>query len=218
MAKKSKSTVPFRRKLEGKTNYKKRLALLKSKKPRLVVRPSLNNVSAQLVDFSPSGDKVIVSAHSRQLIKLGWKAARGNLPASYLVGYLLGKKALEMKIKQAVLDMGLRHSVKASRVYAVLKGAVDAGLDVPCSETVFPSDDRIAGKHIADYSKTVSGKEGQKHVYSKYIKNSLKPEELPKHFEELKKKLSGNVAVKEEAKPVAVNQKSVKQNAEIRDA
>ena len=60
--------VPFRRRREGKTNYHKRLALLKSGKPRLVVRKTLNHHVAQIVLYDPKGDRTIVSAHTRELI------------------------------------------------------------------------------------------------------------------------------------------------------
>ena len=50
MANKKTYTVPFRRKREGKTNYKKRLGLLKSKSLRLVVRKSNKHILVQLVD------------------------------------------------------------------------------------------------------------------------------------------------------------------------
>ena len=67
--------MPFRRRREGKTNYKKRLKLLLSKKPRLVVRKSLKYIRAQIVEFDKKGDKTLASAFSRELKKLGWKYA-----------------------------------------------------------------------------------------------------------------------------------------------
>ena len=38
------SKVPYKRKKEGKTDYKQRILLLKSRKLRLVIRKSLNNI------------------------------------------------------------------------------------------------------------------------------------------------------------------------------
>lgn len=140
--------IPFRRKLEGRTDYRKRLILLKSGKPRFVVRRSLNNISAQIIGYETEGDKVLVAAHSRELLKLGWKGRRRNLPAAYLVGYLCGMKAKKAKINDAIFDAGFYTSVKGSVIYAVLKGALDAGLKIPHNEAVFPPADRIMGKHI----------------------------------------------------------------------
>ncbi len=151
MAKGAKYVVPHRRRREGKTNYRKRLKLLLSGKPRLVVRKSLRHMRAQIIEYDPKGDRTIVSATTEELKKFGWNLPTGNTPAAYLVGLLIGKRALEKGIKEAVLDIGLHSSVKGSRLYAVLKGALDAGLQVPHSEEILPSEERIRGEHIASY-------------------------------------------------------------------
>ena len=88
-------TVKYRRKREGKTNYKKRLGYLKSENPRLVIRKSLNNVNVQIIAFQSKGDKILASGHSKELQKYGWKNIRSNLPTAYLTGLLAGKKASE---------------------------------------------------------------------------------------------------------------------------
>ena len=44
--------IKFRRKREGKTDYRKRLKLLLGGKPRLVVRKSLKNITAQIAVYS----------------------------------------------------------------------------------------------------------------------------------------------------------------------
>jgi large subunit ribosomal protein L18 len=140
--------MPFKRRRENKTNYRKRLALLKSKKTRLVIRRSLSNISVQFINFVPEGDQTVAEANSTELKKLGW-VRTGNVPASYLTGLLAGKKAKNKKIEEAVLDMGLQISTKGSRIYAALKGVLDSGIKVPCSEEILPSEDRIRGKHIS---------------------------------------------------------------------
>jgi len=156
--------TPFKRRRENKTNYRKRLALLKSKKTRLVIRRSLSNISVQFINFVPSGDQTIAEANSTELKKLGW-IRTGNVPASYLTGLLAGKKAKNKKIEEAVLDMGLQISTKGSRIYAALKGVLDSGIKVPCSEEILPSEDRIKGRHIS--------------------------KDLEKQFEEVKNKIVG---------------------------
>lgn len=150
MAKSIARTVPQRRKREGRTNYRKRLALLKSRKPRLVVRKSNKHVVVQLVQYAPDGDVVIEALNSKLLEKKGWKHSTKSIPACYLTGLAFGSKALAKGVKEAVLDLGLHPPVKGSRIYAVLKGVVDAGLNVPCQENVFPAKDRLAGKHISE--------------------------------------------------------------------
>ena len=140
--------VPYQRKKQGKTDYKKRLTLLKSKKPRLVVRKSLKNITVQIIDYKSKGDIILVNANSKDLVKNGWKGYGKNVTAAYLVGLLCGVKAKEKGIKEAVLDSGLYISTKGSVIYAALKGALDSGLNVPHSDVHFPSEERIKGTHL----------------------------------------------------------------------
>jgi large subunit ribosomal protein L18 len=122
---------------------------LSSKKPRLVVRRSLNYITAQIIEFDIKGDKTLVTASSKELKKMGWKFSCDNLPAAYLTGLLIGNKAVKKGIKEAVLDTGLYMSTKGSRIYSAAKGAVDAGLNVSVNEEILPSEERIRGDHIA---------------------------------------------------------------------
>lgn len=181
----SRFTVAKRRKRQGKTDYQKRLKLLMTEKPRLVVRKSLKNILLQVIEYHPAGDKVVLSASSQELRKLGWKAGANNLPAAYLCGYLLGKKALSRKIGACVLDIGMQSSIKKGSLFAALKGAVDAGLDVPHSENIFPEEDRIKGAHIANYAKAVKGSV----QFSACIKKGMEIEKITAHFDEIKAKI-----------------------------
>jgi large subunit ribosomal protein L18 len=149
--------VPFRRRREGRTDYRQRARLLRARVPRAVVRISLRNVSIQLIEYDPKGDKVLVTAHSRELAKMGWDKACGNLPAAYLTGYLAGKRAKGKGIDAAVLDIGLKVPAKGSGVFAALKGLIDAGVEIPHGEEIIPVQDRLMGKHIgADVEKLVN--------------------------------------------------------------
>ncbi len=145
--------MQFKRRRLGKTNYKKRLQLLMSGTPRLVVRKSLNYIRAQIISFDKKGDKTLASANSRELKKIGWKFSCDNVPAAYLTGLAIGKVAIKNKIDTAILDSGLYTMTKGSRIYAVVKGAVDAGLKVEIDPGVLPSEDRISGKHISSNEK-----------------------------------------------------------------
>ena len=156
MAQAKRFNVALRRKREGKTNYKKRLKLLLSGKPRLVIRTFLKNTSAQIIEYSAAGDKAIAAATARELEKLGWKFNKGNTPAAYLTGLLAGKKAVAAGVKEVILDVGLKNPTKGSRIYACLKGMVDAGLNIPLSEEVLPGESRIKGEHISKYKKESS--------------------------------------------------------------
>ena len=91
--------LKFKRKRLGKTDYKKRLKFLLANKPRLVIRRSIKNILAQIVEYNEKGDKIIVSCHSSELKKYGWDGNKGNLPSAYLVGLLTGNKAKNKKTK-----------------------------------------------------------------------------------------------------------------------
>ncbi len=182
--------IEYRRKREGKTDYRTRLELLKNGKPRLVIRFSLKNIVAQIFQYDEKGDKVLAAADSKEIEKkFGWKAGRNNIPSAYLTGYLLGKKAVKAGVKEAILDLGLEKNIKGGRLYSTLKGALDAGLSVPCSEDIFPSEDAIKGMHIVNYAKKLSGEGKYDKIYSGYAKKGIKAEDIPKLFEEIKKKI-----------------------------
>lgn len=185
-------TVPFRREREGRTHYKKRLRILLTNKCRLVVRKSLKNLQVSVVQYSMKGDKVVLTVNSNTLSKLGWKAGTGNLPSAYLTGLAAGKEAIKKGISEAVLDIGLNKSVKGSRLYAALAGAIDAGLNVPLDSQILPTKDRLSGEHIVKYAQLVkSDKPKYEKQFSNYLKIGLMPEDIVKHFNEVRGKIHG---------------------------
>lgn len=188
-----------------KTNYRKRAALLIGRHSFVTIRVSDQNIAAQMIKPTSSGDIVLASAHSSELAKQGWKGAANNLPACYLTGLILGKKALAKDIKNAVLYIGKDHFT--SRVASCLKGIVDSGVAMPVSEESLPDDDRISGQHIAQYAETL--KENQEEFNSRFsalLKNGLNPQDYPSHFEEIRSKISG--------KPAAVAKKKSSEKKE----
>ncbi len=142
--------VPFRRRREGRTDYRGRLALIKSGKHRAVVRKSNKHMRIQLVSYDDKGDIIVATAVSTELAKLGWKQSGNSTPGAYLTGYLAGKRAREKGVNEAVLDIGLKRPIKGSVLFAATKGLVDAGVQIPHDEEMLPSDDRVKGKHLKD--------------------------------------------------------------------
>ena len=65
------SRVPLKRRRDGNTNYRRRLALVKSGKNRVVIRKSLNNIIVQIVSSNYEGDKTITTAFSGELKDMG---------------------------------------------------------------------------------------------------------------------------------------------------
>jgi len=179
--------VKYRRRREGKTNYYKRYIYVLSKAIRAVVRITNKHVIFQIVKFDPKGDITLVMAHSMELVKkYGWKGDTNNTPAAYLVGYLAGLRALKANITSAVADIGLHRPTKGGRVFAAIKGAIDAGLKIKVGD-VLPTQDRIRGEHIAKYAIQLEATDPEKfkRLFSAYINRGLHPKDLPNHFDEV---------------------------------
>lgn len=140
----------LRRHRRGRTDHRRRLKLLKSGKPRAVVRRSLRNTRVQIVAFDPDGDRVTAQAEALELADRGWTGSGANCPAAYLTGYLAGARAVEAGVAEAVLDIGDHAPSPGSNVFAALRGLLDAGVDVPHGEAVLPSARRLRGEHIDD--------------------------------------------------------------------
>ena len=180
--------LKFRRRAEGKTNYGKRLALLKSGKKRVVFRRSNKRIILQLVEFSPKGDKTLISVNSCQLKEYGWPS-RCNIPTAYLTGFLLGTRAVASNTGEAVFDMGQRTPVHGSRAFAALKGLVDSGLKVASSEEAFPAQERIEAGHIEAFAGKL-GAEKEK-TFSGYVKEKIDAAGLKGLFNEAKERIAG---------------------------
>ena len=144
--------VPFRRRREGRTNYHVRYKLILSKKPRVVIRKSNASTTLQLVLAEQKGDKTLLTVNSRELKNFGFNLSLSNLPAAYLTGLIFGKKMLALGIDEGIADIGLHASTKGNRIYAAIKGVVDAGVNVPHGSEILPDDGRIRGEHIKKHT------------------------------------------------------------------
>ena len=172
--------VPMRRRREVRTDYHQRLRLLKSGKPRLVARVSNKHVRAQLASPGPDGDEIHAAASSEDLSEYGWEAPTGNLPSAYLTGFLAGLRAVDAGLDEAVLDLGLNTATPGNKVFAVQEGAIDAGLEIPHSDSVLADWSRNRGEHIAAYAEQVEGD-----LYS----GEFDATELPAHFDDVREAL-----------------------------
>ncbi len=181
------SRIPFKRRRDGKTNYKRRLALVKSGKNRVVIRKTLNNTLVQVINSTFEGDKTLSTAFSRELRDMGWEFHCGNTPSAYLTGYLCGKRAKKVA-DDFILDIGLQRSIKGGRTYAALKGFIDAGCNVNVDESIFPPEERLKGEDISTYYKNLNDSSKEK-LFSAYIKKKTDPSKMPGVFEEIKSKI-----------------------------
>jgi len=193
MAKGPRYKRSFRRRYDGKTDYHKRLKLLKSRKLRVVIRASNDNIRVQIVESKFGGDNILISAFSKELTsKYGWSANSGNIPAAYLTGYLAGLRAKTKNIQDAIFDLGIFYH--KNRVLAACKGLIDTGMIIPYREEFFPEElkDRIKGTHIENYAKNLKSNEPEKYeqVFSGYLKKQkLNPLKMSQMFSDSLKQI-----------------------------
>lgn len=145
----------FRRRRQRKTNYARRLALVKGTKPRMAIRKTNKFVYIQGIMFNREGDRIIAQASSRELKKLGWNRAARNTPSAYLAGLLFGVRAKAKNSEEFILDIGFNSPVHGGICFAALKGALDAGIKIPFEQKALPPDKRIFGEHLNKETKTI---------------------------------------------------------------
>ena len=192
----------------GKTNYRKRERLLLGRTEFVSVNISTQNVCAQVLSAHESGDKVITSVHSRELLSFGWKGSMKNLPACYLVGLLLGRKCEMKGLKHVTLYTGIRPFT--TRVAACIKGLIDAGISLPHSPEILPNDDRISGAHIAAFANVLkNNKKEYESRFSGLLSTGINPENYSDHFLSVKEGLLKSGPNK--VNPISKSRKSTEQ-------
>jgi len=97
----SRFQVKYRRRREGKTDYRARLRLVKQDKNkynthkyRLVVRFSNRDITCQIVYATIQGDVVVAAAYAHELPQYGLKVGLTNYSAAYCVGLLVARRVL----------------------------------------------------------------------------------------------------------------------------
>jgi len=188
---------------------------------RLVARLTNTDVIAQIIWATITGDRVMCAAYSHELPRYGVEVGLTNYSAAYCTGLLLARRLLQ-KLKladtykgntgeitgevyhvedaedaprpfTANLDVGLVNTTTGNRVFSVLKGAVDGGLNIPYSEKRFVGYNaeeksfdaaelrkRILGGHVAEYMTALKSADGERYKtqFSKYIEKKIEPTAL----------------------------------------
>lgn len=146
-----------KRRRKSRTDYRKRMNLLKSSSPRIAFRRTNKYIIAQYVTTKEAQDRIEYGITSKSLFEYGWpKELEGSLkslPASYLTGFLFGKKMLKKlntKNQDIIVDIGLARKIHKSRFFAFLKGLKDSGINIKCEKGFFPDEDKIKGKHLKE--------------------------------------------------------------------
>jgi len=184
-------------------------------KYRLIVRISNKDIICQVAYARIEGDKIIAAAYSHELPNYGVKVGLTNYAAAYCTGLLIARRLLttlnlheicagnpdadgeEFNVEsiegspgafRCFLDIGLARTTTGARIFGVLKGAVDGGLDIPHSMKRFPGYDseskefnahvhrkHIFGQHVADYMRLLSedDEEAYKRQFSVFIKQGI---------------------------------------------
>lgn len=184
-------------------------------KYRMIVRFTNKDIICQIAYARIEGDVIVGAAYSHELPRYGVKVGLTNYAAAYCTGLLLGRRILE-KFKldtvyqgqtevtgeqfqvesvdgqpgafRCFLDVGLARTTTGARIFGALKGAVDAGLDIPHGVKRFPGYDgeskefhadihrkHILGQHIADYMRLLQQDDDEafKKQFSQFIKNGI---------------------------------------------
>ncbi len=183
-------SMPFRRRREAKTNYRKRFATVKSGLDRVVIRRTNKRIIAHASRYTEKGDAVLAYADSRELSQYKWPS-RPNKPTAYLLGLLLAKKVAakqDLKNEEFILDIGLSAPVTNSTPFVFAKGCVDGGMKVrnglDVKESLYNYSDT---KYIKELKE--KNPEAYKRQYSGYIKDGIDAEKLNALFNQVKERI-----------------------------
>jgi large subunit ribosomal protein L18 len=143
-----------RRRIEYKTDYKKRVKFLKSEKPRMIFRKTNKYLIAQYVVSEESQDKMKFGVTSKVLMKYGWpeefEGSLKSISAAYLLGLVVGKKIIKEKLETPIVDLGMQRVVHGTKIFGFLKGLIDSGLEISCKEEALPEKEKIEGKELKE--------------------------------------------------------------------
>jgi len=227
-------------------------------KYRMIVRFTNKDIICQIAYARIEGDVIVGAAYSHELPRYGVKVGLTNYAAAYCTGLLLGRRILE-KFKldtvyqgqtevtgeqfqvesvdgqpgafRCFLDVGLARTTTGARIFGALKGAVDAGLDIPHGVKRFPGYDseskefhadvhrkHILGQHIADYMRLLQqdDEEAFKKQFSAFIKNGITPDVVEDMYKKTHAAIRENPvrlpkkeALKDAKKPKRYNRKKL---------
>nr|GEZ87143.1 60S ribosomal protein L5-like [Tanacetum cinerariifolium] len=197
--------VKFKRRREGKTDYRARVRLINQDKNkyntpkyRYVVRFTNKDIVAQVISATIAGDFVLASAYAHELPQYGLKVGLTNYSAAYCTGLLLARrvlKKLEMdeEYQGNIEATGEDFSVEPAESRRPFRALLDVGLlRTTTGNRVFGAlkgalDGVHLCGHVAAYMKALIEDEPEKYQthFSEYIKAGVEPDNM----EELYKKV-----------------------------
>jgi len=193
-------------------------------KYRLVVRLTNADIIVQVIYATLTCDRVLSAAYAHELKqdRYGVKAGVHNYAGAYATGLLAARRVLKKLnldtvytgnpktdgtyylVKEVagqrrpflvLLDVGLARTSTGAKIFAVLKGAVDGGLEIPHKPKRFAgynSETRkfdpkilrkyIFGGHVAEFMKLLQSDDPEKYQgqFAHYIKNQIAPDDIEK--------------------------------------
>jgi len=228
-------------------------------KYRLVVRFTSSDIIVQIIYATVQSDRVLSAAYAHELKqeRYGIKAGVHNYAGAYATGLLAARRVLKKLNLDSVytgnpktdgtyylvkdvegqrrpflvlLDVGLARTSTGAKIFAVLKGAVDGGLEIPHKPKRFAgynSDTRkfdpkilrkyIFGGHVAEYMKLLQSEDQEKYQkqFSDYIKNQIGPDDIEKMWSKAHaaiRKDPTHIPSKKPEKPVHKRHHQIKKN------
>ncbi|XP_057773472.1 60S ribosomal protein L5 [Salvia miltiorrhiza] len=202
--------VKFKRRREGKTDYRARIRLINQDKNkyntpkyRFVVRFSNKDIVAQIISASITGDMVLATAYAHELPQFGLQVGLTNYAAAYCTGLLLARRAL----KKLEMDddyegnteaTGEDYSVEPSDTRRPFRCLLDVGLlRTTTGNRIFGalkgaldggldiphSDKRFAG--FSKDSKQLDAEIHRKYIYGGHVSSYMKTlmEDEPEKFQ-----------------------------------
>ncbi|EDQ91437.1 uncharacterized protein MONBRDRAFT_21225 [Monosiga brevicollis MX1] len=203
-------------------------------KYRLIVRRTTSDVVAQIAYSRLEGDYIMAAAYSHELPQFGFKVGLTNWSACYATGLLVARRLLtklnladtykgveepngeDYFVEEAedkprpfrcYLDVGLAPTTTGSRVFGVMKGAVDGGLAIPHNHKRFPGYDAeakemdaevvrdyIFGEHVANYMRELQDEDDEafRKQFAKYIKLGVGADDIEDMITEAHEKIREN--------------------------
>ncbi|KAL8487277.1 hypothetical protein ACS0TY_023816 [Phlomoides rotata] len=132
--------VKFKRRREGKTDYRARIRMINQDKNkyntpkyRFIVRFTNKDIVAQVVSATITGDLVLAAAYAHELPHYGLEVGLTNYAAAYCTGLLLARRALKKlemddEYEGNVEATGEDYSVEPSESRRPFRALLDVGL------------------------------------------------------------------------------------------
>lgn len=190
---------------------------------------SPRDIICQVVAARLAGDEVLTAAYAHELPRYGIKQGLTNFAAAYCVGLLCARRHLAklgldetyLGVEEvdgemfhveeeegrrpftALLDIGLVRTSTGNKVFSVMKGAVDGGMNIPHNEKRFPAyskeegfdpeelKGRILGNHVSEYMNYLleEDEDAYQKQFSRYISDGIEPDAIEDMYLEAHKKI-----------------------------